>query len=461
MSRRELVPTVALTLLTAGLAAFGHLNARTLVAIALVPMVLLGMHYRERWTPRAQAVFFAFVCGASIVFAAVLARLISRNVDLPPEWDFVGFWLHARTAVLGLNFYDPHNAQQLASAMQLSDSFRREIVDVGFWYPPPSMFLFWSLGWFEPRTALRLWYVFQGALLAATILLLWRRFLVRRSMVELFGCATLVGAAYGTWLNFIQSQTTFAALLALLLCWPRRRSATGGVWMALACLVKPFMGILVLVPALGRAWRVTVAFALAIFTATLLSIAAFGWHTFVNYFTTGPVGTKPDWVFSEPSNQSLLALILRSSGSQSCGSACVSNPVFLTAAGLLGSVTMYIGLRIKRPHDEWALALWLVFALLVYPASQTAYSVVLIPLLLLLWRERERVRGGAWAVAMGSGAIYGLMIVGDGKATVVAYITLWIVFALIGTKVAWQPAIGASTFASLAPPTVKRPPTVE
>lgn len=440
MSRREWLAALAYVLFVSAFWATGHIGARALMVMLVVPVVLLGMHYHERFSPRLRAWFLAFLWVLFIAFAVLLAWRIRRNLVHIFEWDFVGFWLHARTAVLGLSFYDPHNAQQLAATMQLSESFHREIVDVGFWYPPPSIFLFWPLGWFELPTALALWSAFLVAVMVASILLLWRGFFARGSVVELLGCATLVGAAQGTWENVNYSQTTFVALLALLLYWKRRDGIGAGAWVAIASLVKPFMCILIFVPLFGRLWRVVSSFAITIVVLALLSIAAVGWRTFADYLMLGPVGAKPDWIFSELINQSLLGLILRASHTKNCGSMCITNPVFMTVATMLGGITLLAGWRMARACDEWALSLWLLLALLIYPVSQVCYSVLLIPPLLLVWRERERIVGGPWPVALGTGVVYGLMV----NAAVFAYLALWTVFVFVRPSPAQGPHVAES-----------------
>ena len=65
----------------------------------------------------------------------------------------------------------------LGRQMGVSDEMVRDILSVGFWYPPPTMLLFAPLGLLEMKSALLVWYLVQGAFAIATVVLLARLFL--------------------------------------------------------------------------------------------------------------------------------------------------------------------------------------------------------------------------------------------------------------------------------------------
>jgi hypothetical protein len=411
-------------------------EARTLWTLPAVTLVLLGLRWHTRSGAWGRA-YLALLVGTAIPFCLPLAKWIGLNRSAVPQWDYWGFWLHARTAVLGLDFYDPTNTLSVAASSHPSPpftpEFTSEIIKAGFWYPPPSMFLFWPLGRLDPTAAIVPWYLFQCVAAALAVTLLWRIFVPGEGVIGWIACATLVCACYGTETTTSYAQTNFVALLAVLLFWRRRDTIAGGVWTSVAFFVKPFLLGLTLLPLIGRKWR-TIAGALASAAALMLASAlAFGRHTFFSYFARDPIHAKPDWIYHQVTNQSLLGLVSRMTHATCSGMACVTNPIFLGCAALLGATTLWLGARLQRAgEEEWALSLYLLLALIVYPVSQMFYSVFLIPPALLIWREHERVRGGPWSASIAIATVYALASLRDGEATVFAYLLMWIVTAWIG-----------------------------
>jgi hypothetical protein len=413
----------------------GGLDPWTLLALPVVTFLFLGLHHAASWPARRRALFLGFLVVSTAAFAARVVGIVGRNLADLPEWDYLGFWLHARTAVLGQSFYDPANAQILALPHDASPDFMEEILVVGFWYPPPSMFLFLPLGWFEPRQALPWWYAFQASALVLVVFLLWRIFFARGGRVELMGCALLVAVSYGTYTTFRFSQTTFVALLAVLLFWRRRNAAGGGAWLPVAISVKPFLAVLALEPVLARRWRVLAGALLSAGAISLGAALAFGPGSFAEYLGGEHLGAKPAWIYDQPTNQSLLGLVLRSCGARCAGAECVSHPLFVSAALLVGATTLALGWRLQRARREaWALSLYLLMALLVYPVSQVFYSVVLIPPMLVAWEQRGRVAGGASSASITLALVSALTTLANGRATVFAVLLLWIVMMLVGLR---------------------------
>lgn len=402
---------------------------------AEVALAMIGLHYHARWPRWARAAFFLFLilCGlfhGSRQVATVRANLAMEGL---PAWDYLGFWLHARTAVLGQNFYDPAHARRLAVPHHPTPEFAEEIVDAGFWYPPPSMFLFWPLGAFEPRAALPWWYAFHAAALGFGVVLLKRAFFASGGAVEWLACAVLALAIHGTETTFRFSQTNFVALAVILLLWRARRSVWGGAWTAVALFVKPFLAVLALQPLLARRGRVLLGAGITAVALMLAAAVAFGPDTMLAWFTRDPAAAKPYWIYDQPTNQSLLGMVLRITRDECGGGSCMTYPPFLAGAAVLALATLVIGWRLERAgEEEWTLSLLLLLGLLLYPVSQVFYSVLILPPALLLWRERERLPGGAWAAAALVGAVFWLAALEDGLWTGHAYLLLWGVMAAAG-----------------------------
>jgi len=69
-----------------------------------------------------------------------------------------------------------------------------------------------------------------------------------------------------------------------------------------------FLGLYLLLR--GR-WRIIFVSVGAAVVLCLLSMLVFGTNTFFSYFTSNPMSRLPAFIYNEADNQSLLALILR------------------------------------------------------------------------------------------------------------------------------------------------------
>jgi hypothetical protein len=197
------------------------------------------------------------------------------------------------------------------------------------------------------------------------------------------------------------------------------------------------------VPLLARRWRVVLGAALATIALIAASIAVFGPRMLREYLQAGPVGEKPGWIYSQPTNQSLLGATLRMQDRECEASECITDPTFLVWAALVLLVTFVISLRTARTSDEWAIALWVMCAMLVYPVSQVFYSIFLVPIVLLFFRERARLPGGVLGVAALAGAVYAGCAVQHGDGTWVATLALWLVTAVFSFTSGSRPAPAA------------------
>ncbi|HSC87945.1 MAG TPA: glycosyltransferase family 87 protein, partial [Polyangiaceae bacterium] len=293
----------------------------------------LGARVSQLGRRSLELVQWALACPLALRIVAV----VRYQVQHPPEWDFLGFWLHGRSAVSGLDFYEPQSTRRMLGELVVSDEFRREIIDVGFWYPPPSMFWFTPLGWFERGVALPYWYALQALAAVSSIGLLWLSFRRGGRSLELSTCVLLTLSCQATLSTFVFAQTTFLALAfyAAFSLVPER--SWGGAWLALAALVKPPLALVALCSLPARRWRVGSVLLLTLGGLSLAAAGCWGVGTFLHYLR--PTTVKPDWIFVEPTNQSLLGVVLRASSS----SAPVSGPVAVYA--LLGLIVLAVTAR--------------------------------------------------------------------------------------------------------------------
>jgi hypothetical protein len=409
--------------------------------VVLAPLVLVGLHYNKRLSKPLSIAFAALLIVICSIYALQFVQTMKTNVETPSEWDFIGFWLHGSTAAQGQNFYDPQFAQQLSQDMTLSSPFRTEIVDVGFWYPPPSIFLFLPLGWFDLQTALIFWYVMQSVILGLTIVLLWKWLLREQGWIGLLGVTSLVFMMRPTLLTLQFAQTNYLLLLTLVLFLVDKDKPRSGVWLALSILVKPFMGALVLYLVIRRRWRALATTIVSLAVASAITILVFGTDTFFSYFQGSSIQQLPDWIYTEPTNQSLLAAILRVTQYDFGSQSPVMNPVYLGLAALMVATTGWLIYSLDERYHVLAASLVVVAAIILYPPSQVFYAILLIVPMLQLWTYRSEL-GVSLAVVTGIlTLLYFFMAFQRGTTTLAANLLMWFVLVGVGWKLTRKPAV--------------------
>lgn len=395
------------------------------VLLVLLPAMLLALHWRHRLARLGRSGLLGLALIAILVFGATAVQFMAANIAHPPEWDFQPFWLSSRLALRGENFYDPSQYRQLPSGLRPTAEFKREFLDVGLNYPPPTMLLFAPLGLFDIHTAILLWYVVNGAILALDIFLLWDAFLPATGAVGLATTAALMLMLRGTLSTVYYAQTNFIVLLLLLLFWRDRARARGGMWLAAGTVVKPLLGLFLVFLLASRQWRVLAGACATLALLSAVAIASFGPATCWSYFAASSLTRLPASVYTEIVNQSLLATILRLTKYPSSGASPVMQPLYLACAFVLTGITGVLVVR-HGARDDWSLALTLTLALLLYPGTLEHYSVQLMVPILLLWRERELLPGRVWNVIPLVTLVYVLVDYPGGRGVFAAILLCWI-----------------------------------
>ncbi len=398
--------------------------------VILVPIILGLFNYSRnisvQWK-RLYTIFLAIVVG---VFSGYALNTVRMNVQNPPEWDYTSFWLNGRMAVQGENFYDAENYHHEIEVKNLStsDEFHTEIIDVAFWYPPQSILLFLPLGWFSLQSGLIFWYVLQITVLVGVIFLLWRSFLYDDRKLGLLVTTALTLMLYGTFQTIQFAQTGLLLLLLLLLYWHHSNSYKGGIFLALAILVKPLAVVFLLYPLLKRQGRLIVSAIATLAILSIIVIVLFGLNTFTSY---NPLARMPALVYTELVNQSLLSTILRLTHYDFSSRSPMMQPIFLIAALILVVVTTGSIYGLPSHARSWAIGLLIPLALLVYPATLTHYSVMLLPVFLLLWTQRTRVVGGAGLLIGFITLVYATIGYNYGYVAIIGFALSWILVEIV------------------------------
>jgi hypothetical protein len=293
--------------------------------------------------------------------------------------------------------YDPAVFHAFAKPFASDVPFVKEVLDVGFPYPPPSIFLFLPLGYASRfgGTSLEIWYAVQFAALVAAALVLRRAALPDEgpgAALLILAIALLMPAlAFDTG----YAQTNSLCLLFVALAFAGRNANWGPIFTILALWVKPYAGALLLADlARLRVRRLGVACA-----AVLLSLGAafafLGPQAMLSYIVSGPIGREPAYVYAE--SASLLGVLVRLAGAGHLAAGAV-HPWYLALAALLTAATLFLCARAPR-GDSLGFCLALLLGLLLYPGASASYGIVQIVPLLVLWNLRERLPGNTLGVA--------------------------------------------------------------
>jgi len=338
----------------------------------------------------------ALAVAAGLVVAHVygLGQIMARNLVRVPEWDFTAFWLHARLAAQGVDFYDREKVRELTSALHLSPTFQ---LQGRFWNPPQAMLLFLPLGWVDDvRRAYLGWYVVQSLALVGCVGMLWRLLARSTGMTGLLATAAVTTTLAATAITFYLGQTHFLVLLLLLLSFSHRDRFAGGVWLALGLLLRPILLLMLVEPVLRRRWPPLLGLAATAVVTTIGALAAFGVDVMTGYLSHG-AGPVPPRMYGMAVNQSLLAVLVRA-GLLSPEGTPPADPVYLAIVVAAVLATVFAVWRWHGRAPNPLLALLVCVALIIYPQTLDHYAVMLLPALLVLWCSRT-LAGSALAAA--------------------------------------------------------------
>jgi hypothetical protein len=404
-----------------------------LLPIVALAAGLIAYHFYPQLSHTAKRLLGGALILGTVVFSALLGVRIVQNVEAPPLWDYSAFWLNGQVAARGLDFYDAASFQQVAAEVGLGADleFKREIIDVGFWYPTPTMWFFLPLGFTNLNTSMLIWYMLQSGAAVGVIFLLWRMLQAGDSSAPRWlsvslSILCLVGLQ-STRSNIGMGQSMFMLMLFFALFWQERGHWRGGVWLALAAVVKPFLIIIVLYLLLRRRWAALTGAAIAGVVITLFTVVGFGLEQTLAYLFANPTKHMPVGIYTEWTNQSLLAGVLRFVGFTPEMGTGLTHPLFLVVAAMLTLLTIGPILRLKNLADEVILSLVTLLAVLLYPVSQDMYSMVLLMPLLVIWRLRASLPGSIWTV-VGIMVVINYLVV---TQALLATLALWLVFVWI------------------------------
>jgi hypothetical protein len=385
----SVLSAVVAVLLIAWLAGYGN-AARGLrpgaVGLALVAYGLVSrangpVGQIDRLVRAAQALALVSALGLWLR-EAYLAASVMR------EWDFLSFYLDGRVASSGLNLYDPASYRQAVGALGITvtQEFDREILDVGFKYPPPTALIFFPLGLLKASVANAVW----QTLVAVSILLsgVLSASLVNRTRL---GSTVMLGVTLALCLDSAVEVQPFGQTLAMLACvalfalLDARAGLRTGVLTCLAVVIKPFMILPALLLLVARKWRAVAGALIAGACLIVASLLVFGPGTWASFLAGGTAARIPAWQFSQGVNKSLLGVLLRATHTTGApGEHRGVLAVYGILAVCIVGASLFVATRIVKEQFRLAYALVLVAAIIVYPGTLHYYAaMLLIPAMLI------------------------------------------------------------------------------
>jgi hypothetical protein len=312
--------------------------------------------------------------------------ILFETLTTPREWDFLAFYFYGKVAAAGLPLYEPASFHSIAQGLgvSVSQGFAVEVLDVGFIYPPPTVFLFVPLAALDLASANLAWHGFVAlSLLGAGCV---AGFLLGRPW-------RWEAAALGTSLTLClpptlvnQDNGQTSGLLTIVSCLTilTISRAAGGAWAGLGVVIKPLFAIPAAAIVAVRNWRGVAAGIAVGAVALLLSGAVLGFDQIQEYLRQDYLERLPDILYRHPTNQSLLATLMRLTDSTGMPE---TNPgVFATwlilVVVILG-VTGLVAWRAGRTDRGAAYCVFLPAAMMVYPSTMLSYGTLfVVPLVL-------------------------------------------------------------------------------
>lgn len=236
------------------------------------------------------------------------------------------------------------------------------------------MLYFVPLGYLSYNNALISWTIFNLLFVIGCIYLLYISYFKTYKLNGLILVATLFFSFSPVKTTIFCSQTNFIVLYLLLLMKKYSNTGYAGIFLSLAMFTKLYMIIFLLVFIITKNWNAVIYFILSVLSLVGLTIAIFGADPVISYVFNNPLRRIPQSLFFEGINQSLHSVLLRSK------LISINEPmVYLYIVGGVLFVTgVYLFFLLKKKLYGFIWAILLLVGLLIYPATLSHYSVVLL-----------------------------------------------------------------------------------
>lgn len=379
-------------------------------SIIIFSLTCILFHYSTLNQSKYEKLIINLVLGI-LAFLIVIFLYDSAITYLEiPKWDFISFYLFSKVGLSKLNFYDPYIFMRFFNNLNLQpkveNGFVSEIVNVGFWYPPPSMFIFLPLGIFTLKTSYIIWQSLIILFLIIDILLLIRYnpLKIDTSHNKVINSALLVilillfpsiihstqyvhSTEYVNSTQYSQTLSIFLFLLIFLIKYIDNWRS--GVLLALLIVIKPIAAIFALYLLFFKKWKILTSFVITGSIILLISMLVFGYDSFLNYFRSPPTSRIPPHLFYESTNASLNAVLLRLQ-LKIFGYVNFEKIKIVTSilSILIILITFYSSKMMAKKCSLFSFMVFIPAGLLIYPNTQYFYIIILIPVVLYFFNQR-------------------------------------------------------------------------
>ncbi|MFB6341515.1 glycosyltransferase family 87 protein [Saccharicrinis sp. FJH62] len=346
------------------------------------------------------------VYGIIIFFAFLQLRNIYSSFTEIQPWDFPSIYLYAKTGHTGNNFYSPDLFKQIYNSIGIipyTDEYLvPAVIKVGFIYPPPTMLLFYPLGWFDFETGYVVWQSLITLFFILDIYLLikiiWEESIFRNLKPEITALLILIIFLFpGLTFTIALSQTNTLLLFLVLMTVRFKNTYISGISLPLMILIKPFAVIFMIYFIVIRKWKLIFISFLTGMAILMITGLVFNFDIFIDYFSSLPSSRLPEFVFSEPINNSLNAVILRVNASHGD---FLSPQQIKLLVGSISSVLLLVTLwntkRLQKINNRLALLSYIPLSLIVYPGTLAHYNIILLPLIIYSLAELNAYLSKFW-----------------------------------------------------------------
>ncbi len=368
--------------------------------VLFAPVLILGMflllNYRIMGKNSYEPLKYLLL-GSIIFLTFHFLYTISKSYLTIPQWDYIAFYLYSLAGHSGGSFYDPELFREIFFNNKLelltSPVFFEAVVDVGFPYPPPTMIILYPLGWLDLETSYYIWQSLLIIFMIAGIYLMLDIFSPGKEngnekIILTLVITHLIFLFPGITSSFRYSQTNPLLLFFLLLLLKRMNHWDAGIYLAIMMMIKPFAVFFGIWFLMNRRWNVILVATLSGVIILIITGIFFDFNVLVQYIISPPTDRMPEFVYFEPINKSLSAVVLRLHSEQlPFLNQFVIKPILITISILLLGFTVLLSRRIAGMSTLLSFLVFIPFGLLVYPGSLAHYSLLLIPVILAIIHE--------------------------------------------------------------------------
>jgi hypothetical protein len=338
----------------------------------------------------------SLVFGIALMMLLLLVYNVLLTFKVIPLWDYKCFYLFGKVGVFSNNFYDPAEFlkifQQLNMEPGVDSEFKDSVVDVGFWYPPPSMFIFLALGYTSLHTGYIIWQTVIIILFFISLFVLLNK---RFYLTQHPGANTFTGGLFTVFIVLLfpdlvnsvyYSQIIGLFLLLLVLLISNLNNPKAGIFLCLLIIVKPLALIFVFYFLLYKKWN-TLKWMIGTGTIIfIISLFVWGIDPYIKFITASPYGRIPHRVAYEYVNHSLNAVLLRAKYNYLNDiSLTAIKIIYYTLCAVLFTLTILFSKRLNKTTPQLAFLLFIPMVFMIYPNTLYYYSMITLPVLLYIF----------------------------------------------------------------------------